>query len=182
MKIAIVIGHHYRSKGAFSKHLQVSEWDFYNQVVQCIPEHSSNYSIDIYHHDGDIGGYVTRVKNTARKLNKIDYDLVMELHFNASSDPRANGCETLYYFASRKGRDYALKFSDVVTEFTGIRVRNGGLKALTNKRDRGFASVYYTKAPTILIEPFFGSSAIDCERIKDAEFMAKIITHYLETL
>lgn len=52
-----------------------------------------------------------------------------------------------------------------MTEETGIKSRNGGLKALTNRKDRGFASVYYTKAPTILIEPFFGSNEEDCKRL-----------------
>lgn len=176
MKVAVVLGHHEKSKGAYSPWLKVSEWDFYNEVVDCLSD------VDVYYHDKNIGGYVTRTKNTARKINKIDYDLVMELHFNSSSNPTANGCETLYYFASRKGRDYARKFSEVVVEWTGIKSRNGGLKALTNKYDRGFASVFYTKAPTILIEPFFGSSRKDCDLIESPELVAQIINDFLNKI
>lgn len=175
MRIALVIGHHKKSKGAMSK-LGLREWDFYNEVVEHLGD------VNVFYHDENISGYTTRIKNTANKLNKIDFDLVIELHFNAAASPQANGCETLYYFASKKGKEYALLFSQTVTNHTGIKTRNGGLKALTNRKDRGFASVYYPKAPTILIEPFFGSNQGDCDKIKDAKNMAQIIKQFLNKL
>ena len=175
MRVAFVVGHTEKDKGAYSPHLKVSEWDFYNEVLSYIP------SANIFHHDPNIGGYVTRVKKTAEKLNKVNFDLVICLHFNAAI-PQANGCETLYYFQSRKGRDYAKKFSDLVTKRTGIKSRNGGLKALTNRRDRGFAAVYYPKAPVILIEPFFGSNESDCTKIQGAEKVAKIIQEFISII
>ncbi|OED36619.1 hypothetical protein AB832_05565 [Flavobacteriaceae bacterium (ex Bugula neritina AB1)] len=177
MKVAVVIGHHLRSKGAYSKHLKVSEWDFYNKVVDLM-----RTCPDVYRHNTLIPGYTSRIKNTALQLNKQNYDLVISLHFNAAGDARANGCETLYYFSSKRGKDYAKAFSDKVHEWTNIKVRNGGLKALTNKKDRGFAMVYYPKAPTILIEPFFGTNYQDCARIEDAEKMALILDDYINDL
>ena len=132
----------------------------------------------MFYHDENIGGYTTRIKNTANKLNKLHFDLVIELHFNAAT-PQANGCETLYYFNSAKGRQFAKLFSETVNNLTGIKLRNNGLKALVNKKDRGFASVFYPKAPTILIEPFFGSNESDCEKIKNARNMALIIEEFI---
>ena len=176
MKVALVLGHHENSKGAYSPYLRSSEWDFYDEVVDCVPD------VDVYLHDKTITSYTRRIKNTARQLNKKDYNLVIELHFNASSNPSANGCETLYYFASKKGRDYAKLFSETVTLWTGIKSRNGGLKALTNKGDRCYASVFYPKAPTILIEPFFGSNRKDCELIESPELVASIINDFLDKI
>lgn len=176
MKVALVVGHHENSKGAYSPHLKTSEWDFYNDVVDCVPD------VDVYFHDTNIRSYTQRIKHTARKLNSKGYDLVMELHFNSSSNPSANGCETLYYFASRKGKEYAKLFSDTVTLWTGIKSRNGGLKALTQSKDRGYASVFYPEAPTILIEPFFGSSKKDCELIENPELVASIINDFLNKI
>lgn len=173
MKIAIVIGHHAKAKGAYSKYLKDSEYDFYNKVVDWY-KRCLNGKGDIYLHDENISGYVTRIKNTAKKINSRGYDLVIELHFNAAT-PSANGCETLYYYNSKKGREHAFNFSKTVHEQTGIKVRNNGLKALTNNKDRGFASVFYTDAPTILIEPFFGSNEKDCELIVDYKYMARIL-------
>jgi len=173
MRTAFVIGHHEKSKGALSKHFNLREWDFYNEVVSHMGD------VSVFYHDENISGYTTRVKNTASKINKFPFDLVIELHFNSAVDERANGCETLYYFASKKGKQYAELFSSVVTSETGIKTRNGGLKPLTNKNDRGFASVYYTTAPTILIEPFFGNNTEDCKKIQSTKNLARIIEKFL---
>ena len=175
MKVAVVIGHHEKAKGAFSEHLGKSEYDFYSDVVKSLT------NVSIFTHDPNIRGYTNRIKNTAKKLNEQEFDLVMELHFN-SAVPQAHGCETLYYFNSENGKHYAKLFSEVVNECTGIKLRNGGLKALVNKNDRGYASVYYPKAPTILIEPFFGSNKGDCEKIRSAENVASLINEFLEDL
>lgn len=176
MKIAFVIGHHKNSKGARSKWLNVREWDFFKEVVSYLD------NPNVFYHNENISGYTSRIKNTAKKLNKYPFDLIIELHFNSAVHPSANGCETLYYYRSVKSKHYANLFSELVTKETDIKSRNGGLKALTNRHDRGFASVYYTKAPTILIEPFFGSNANDCSKIKDARNMANIIKKFINQI
>lgn len=173
MKVAFVIGHHEKDKGAYSPYLKVSEWDFYKEVISYIPEAS------VFYHDSSISSYTERIKNTASKINKVDFDLVIELHFNAASES-ANGCETLYYYNSKKGAKYAKAFSRTVNDRTGIKLRNNGLKPLVNSKDRGFASVYYTTAPTILIEPFFGSNEEDVERIVSAKNVSIIINEFLD--
>lgn len=173
MKIAAVIGHTEKSKGAYSKHFKLREFDFYTKVAELLE------GVDIYTHDSSISGYVTRQKATAAILNSKDYDLVIELHFNHFSDASANGCETLYYFKSKHGKYYAELFSEVLNDYTGIKLRNGGIKALANRRDRGFAAVFYPKAPAILIEPFFGSNKTDCEKIESIENLACIINEFI---
>jgi N-acetylmuramoyl-L-alanine amidase len=173
MKIAFVVGHHKKDKGAYSPHLKVSEWDFYNNVADCMES-----TIKVFQHDPTIKGYTDRIKATAEKINQGGFDLVIEGHFNAAT-PQANGVETLYYFNSVKGRQYAQWFSELVNDFTDIKLRNNGLKALVNEKDRGFASVYYPKPPTILIEPFFGSNKEDCDKIKGVENLASIIDNFI---
>ena len=176
MKIAFVIGHHKNSKGALSKHFGLREWDFYNKVIDELGD------VSVFYHDETINGYTSRIKNTSNKINKVNFDLVIELHFNSAVHKSVNGCETLYYFRSKKGREYANKFSQVVTNETGIKSRNGGLKSLTNRNDRGFASVYYTNAPTILIEPFFGSNDSDCKKIESPRNLARIINIFIDSI
>tara|TARA_R100000541_G_scaffold35140_1_gene43517 strand:- start:737 stop:1270 length:534 start_codon:yes stop_codon:yes gene_type:complete len=173
MRVAFVVGHHEKSKGAFSKYFNLFEWDFYKQVLANMGD------VSVFYHNENIGGYTSRIKNTASKINKYPFDLVIELHFNASDNDRANGCETLYYYKSSKGKKYAQLFSDVVASETGIKPRNGGLKPLNDKTDRGFASVYYTTAPTILIEPFFGSNSDDCKKIGSTKNLSLIIEKFL---
>lgn len=174
MKIAVVIGHHLNSKGALSKYFGMREYDFYLEVAKDLK------SVTIFRHDENITGFVSRIKNTASKLD--DFDLVIEMHFNSFFDSSANGCETLYYFKSKLGRYYADLFSYTVNSYTDIKLRNGGIKALSNRNDRGFANVYYPKPPTILIEPFFGSNDEDCEKIKSPENLACIINEFINRI
>ncbi len=173
MKVAIVIGHNEKSKGAYSKHFGLHEWDFYNKVNKCL------FNAQTFWHDSTISGYISRIKDTANRINKENFDLVIEMHFNSSIHNSANGCETLYYYRSKKAKEHAQRFSDLVNYKTGIKVRNGGLKALTNRNDRGFASVFYTNAPTILIEPFFGNNESDCKKIESPANLANIINEFI---
>lgn len=176
MRIAVVIGHNESKKGALSKFFGLREYDFYSKVVPLLN------NVTVFKHSSYISGYMTRIKNTAKKINKSKFDLVIELHFNSFFDSSANGCETLCYFKSIKGKKYASLFSNTVHNLTGIKLRNGGVKSLANKKDRGFASVYYTTAPTILIEPFFGSNTNDCKKIESPENMACIINEFIKTI
>jgi N-acetylmuramoyl-L-alanine amidase len=176
MKTAVVIGHHEKSRGAFSIHFGLNEWDFYRQVDLCL------MGVTTFFHNPNISSYSQRIKDTANRINKGNFDLVIEMHFNSFHDESANGCETLYFYKSQKAKEYALLFSNLIGRETGIKLRNGGLKALANTKDRGFASVYYTNAPTILIEPFFGSSKSDCDKIKSPENLANIINQYIEII
>jgi N-acetylmuramoyl-L-alanine amidase len=172
MKIAVIVGHTSKSKGAYSKYFKMREFDFYSKVAELLND------VDVYFYDEKISGYVTRVKALAAELNKKDYDLVIELHFNHFRKASANGCETLYFYASKNGKYYASLFSETLNDYTGIKLRNGGLKALANTNDRGFHAVYQPKAPAILIEPFFGSNKSDCEKIESIENLACIINEY----
>lgn len=173
MKIALIIGHHAKDGGAYSEFLQSNEFDFYSKVAEKVN------GVTVFTHNENIGGYTSRIKDTARRVDAFGAELVIECHFNAAT-PQANGCETLYYFNSKKGREYAQQFSNIVTCWTGIKLRNGGLKPLVNEKDRGFASVFYPKAPTILIEPFFGSNKEDCEKIGGVVKMACIIQEFVD--
>ena len=175
-KVALVVGHHEKAKGAYSKWLKIREWDFYNEVVQFID------NADVFRHDPNISGYVTRIKDTAKRLDEGNYDLVIELHFNSFFDESANGCETLYYFKNKQTRDISFLFSQMINNKTSIKIRGNGIKALSNRNDRGFASVYHPKANTILIEPFFGSNKSDCEKISNAGFLGNIINDFIKNI
>lgn len=176
MKIAVVIGHNKKNKGAYSRYFKMREFDFFSKVVNYLN------NVDVYTYDSTIRSYTKRIRTLATELNYKNYDLVIELHFNSFIDEAANGCETLYFFKSKNGKYYANLFSETLNDYTGIKLRNGGLKALANKRDRGFASVYYPAAPAILIEPFFGSNKRDCDKIESPENLACIINEFINLL
>lgn len=163
-KVAIVIGHTKDSKGASSKFLP-PEFDFNKNVAGKLKEINTGL-YDIYEHDTYSYGYNSMIKRTADKINSKNYDLILELHYNAAS-PLANGCETLYYFASKKGKQYAEQFSQGIS--TRMGVSNRGIRALITSQDRGFASVYYPRATALILEPFFGSNSSDAAKFKNQE-------------
>tara|TARA_R110002074_G_scaffold373260_3_gene549150 strand:- start:8753 stop:9274 length:522 start_codon:yes stop_codon:yes gene_type:complete len=173
MKVAFVIGHHKESKGALNVLSNLREFDYYTEVMKEFTDH------DVYIHDSTIKGYTARIKDTSSRINKKHYDLVISLHFNSFSNDTANGCTTLYYGMNTESKRLAHKFSNTVRELADIKLRNYGANALMNINDRGFAMVYYPKAPVILIEPFFGSNLEDCKKI-DVCKMSEIIKAFLK--
>lgn len=166
MKKAFIIGHHLHSKGAFSPHLKKFEWDFYMDMIQELSAIG-----EVFIHDERIRSYTDRMKNTANKINKKDFDLVIAVHFN-SFDGLVEGCEALYYHTNKVGKKYSEIFCEKMTEFTGQP--NRGAKELDNSRDRGFGELAYTNATTILLEPFFGDNAKDCEKFDKKCFLEVI--------
>lgn len=177
MKIAIVIGHHEKAKGALSKYFGMREFDFYKEVIKYIHYVGECFEVDFFEHDSNISGYTTRIKETANKLNKKEYKLVISLHFNSFFETNENGVETLYYYNSKVGKHYSILFNNFMYNKTGIT--NRGVKALRNKKDRGFAMCYYPKAPTILIEPFFGSNENDCKKIQSPQNLGNLLNEFI---
>lgn len=173
MNIAFILGHHERAKGKFSKHLKMSEWDFYNEVMSHIPD------AKIFYHNPNTNGYLNRQIETAKKLDSVNFDLVIEMHFN-SFNTKATGVETFYFHKSIKGKKYAEKFNEVCVRWTGLRLR--GAKPLSNHKQDGYGFVQSNKHPSILIEPFFGDNIQDCEAIKNPYNMACIIKDFIENI
>lgn len=172
-KVAIVVGHTRLRKGACGISLPC-EFDFNSKVAEQLRDVA-----DIYYYDSYNYGYKSMVKRNAKKLNKKDYKLVIELHYNAAS-PLANGCEVFYYFSNRVGKSLAEKFSHQLSRAFGIK--NRGAKAMINKGQRGFWALFYPKATTLLLEPFFGSNRYDASvfRGKETEY-AQFIRNFINT-
>ena len=57
MRVAFVVGHHKKSKGANSVFGQ--EWDFYNEVLEYLGD------VNVFYHDENINGYTPEATNTA---------------------------------------------------------------------------------------------------------------------
>jgi len=168
-KVAFVIGHNSRDRGAYSDCLGVSEWDKWNKFYD---EHLTRLG-DKFNHNLS-RSYTQRQKSMA-KLTK-DYDLVFELHFNASS-PLANGVEALVYYSNRKMYALGSLYCKLMSESMGIK--NRGCKKVTG--GNGFGFLKETRGSAILLEPFFGSNLNDCQKYKDkkhAQVIEQIILSY----
>ena len=181
-KIAVIVGHTEKSQGAISpfKDKLPSEWRFNSEIAEGLrsPE------VDIYYYDPSIIGYKYRVDKLAEEINSKDYEVVIELHYNASGNPQANGTEALYYFNSKEGKRISDLFCEMFSAM--FKTKNRYAKGLYNKKQRGFYFLESIKAPAIILEPIFGTSEKDINLFiesKDSykEFLQYFINNYILT-
>lgn len=165
MKVAFIIGHNEKDKGAYSQYLNTTEWDLYSSM-----KNELNCIGDVYVHDKTINSYTQRCINISKRIGD-KYDLVIALHFN-SFNTVANGCEAFYWHSNKDGFNYAKKFVKGYCTLTGSRPR--GAKPYETKTQRGAGEVYYPKNTAILLEPFFGDNKEDCERFCVDKFLQAI--------
>jgi len=147
MRAAVVIGHSKESPGAYSEYLRASEYIYNSEVatyLSCVA--------DIYRRPAN-GGYKSQMKRLASEINKKDYDLVIELHFN-SFNGKVGGCETISYPGS-SSLDFGEKFCNDISEC--YLTENRGAKE-ANSNSRGWWFLAYMEAPAIIVEPFFGDN------------------------
>lgn len=87
-----------------------------------------------------------------QKVNSGNYDLVVELHLNASKLHNARGCEVLYKSSNGK------KFAQQVQSRLATVFQDRGIQ----KRDNLYM-LNSTKPVAIMLETFFCDNIIDCE-------------------
>ena len=158
--VAIVVGHHPDAKGAALTvgERQIQEYDFWLPFAIALMGHPFLL---------DITSTVVRRPNPKpdaelmRRVNDTGARCAIELHFNAFSDPRAQGSEMLYWHASDKGRLLA----DLLQQYTvrTLRVHDRGLKPV--HRGRGAAFLRGTRMPAVICEPAFGTNYGDAWKL-----------------
>ncbi len=90
-----------------------------------------------------------------QKVNNGNYDLVVELHLNASKLHNARGCEVLYKSSNGK------KFAQQVQNRLATVFQDRGIQ----KRDNLYM-LNSTKPVAIMLETFFCDNTADCELIE----------------
>lgn len=175
-KVAIVIGHAPDRKG-FAPSGFLAEFD-YNSAVAMELLNLNPDMYDVYFHDSYKGGYTAMQTRTTAKINKKDYLLVIELHYNCF-DGKATGTEAWYYHTSKLGLKYATSLSKGISSRFTIKNR-GGKPAL--KTNNGGQFLYLTKAPAVLIEPFFADNLSDREKFKFPKVYAFHLNEEIKTL
>lgn len=163
--VAILIGHNSVAKGAYSERLDVSEWVYNQSVFAEMRDREAEFGLELrqFFRKKNARGYAAEIKEAYTAIDAWDPAAILELHFNAAS-ATATGTEMLHLDGSTKGAILAGAVQNAVVEGLGLRDR--GLRARV-RSDRGGTSLVAARAPTILTEPFFGSSRYDCERMLD---------------
>lgn len=174
MKIAVVIGHSAARPGKYSKLIHQSEY-FYNKEAA-----SYLRNVDVYKRP-EGGGYKTQMLKLADQLKPHNYDLIVELHFNAFDNidnMKGHGVETVSYPGNQKtdvwGKEYCRIISNHYCNFD-----RGSKKATSS--DRGWWFLHYMPANAIIVEPFFGDESESLDFINEAEY-AQVIMKWFESI
>ncbi|MDH2315239.1 N-acetylmuramoyl-L-alanine amidase [Fusobacterium nucleatum] len=156
MKVALVIGHNKRSKGAYSS-IVGSEYDYWKKIAEKIKTEIP-LMVDVYERKPN--QYYTReMLEVLEELNKNDYKFCIELHFNAAASEQANGCECLVYHKNNNAKELATNFMARLQNIFGSKIRgNHGIIEIQDSKTRGGYGICNSKDTYILTEPFFGSN------------------------
>lgn len=117
------------------------------------------------------GQFTAAKQESSYKLNIVNdaskgYDLICELHLNASGTHTATGEEVLYI--SESGKKYAERVSAKLS--TMIKKHGAGIVHRDN-----LYMLTKTKPVSIMLESFFCDNKKDCEAMADKDKVAKLI-------
>ena len=178
-KVALIIGHNDRSRGAYSPIL-LSEFKYWKKIAEKIKGEIPEI-IDVYERKPN-KAYIPEMNEVLKELNKNDYKFCLELHFNGSLNRDANGCECLVYWKNEKAKELATDFMARLQNVFGRKIRNKvnvlkekklingretevekkentkGITLIQDSNVRGGYGICKSKDTYILLEPFFGTN------------------------
>lgn len=182
MKLAIVIGHDEKRKGAYGVlPLNKYEYDYNSEVAEMMFRFAMELGIQtsvFYRNKVGIKGCYEKVNDWL----KGQVGCVIELHFNSFINNKVRGTETLFDNDPKESIDLAQEIHDsVVAIFNrhGKEDRGKKLIDLTDDHyERGEINFRECKHPMVIVEPFFGSNKEDATLglNKKVEYAAALVT------
>ena len=186
--VAICIGHSRSVKGRIEGGAVSiggeSEWSYNRQLGEMIVDELGNKQIDtveIAKYNGPSYGSAQRW--LAQTLKDYGATIAIELHFNSSDDPKANGHEWLYWSSSKNGKSLATSIHDNMC-LSVNDIKSRGAKPRF-PGDRGSEFLRGTHCPSVICETGFGSNQNDwgvmvSKKQKIARAIAHGIMDYLD--
>ena len=139
---ALVIGHQKEAPGAKSQQGK-TEFAFNDDLARRIEKKVKHVKIKRV--------YRKKYKTLPGDINALNPDFIVSLHCNAFNTT-ASGTEVIYYHESQKGKQMAEILQDYLVSYLGLPDR--GIKSSFD-RSRGEYLLKHTKAPAVIVEPFF---------------------------
>jgi len=165
--IALIVGHSKKSRGASNKNGGETEFEFNNNFVKSLSELLVVENTVVYR---------DTYKGLPDKVNELNPSNIISFHCNAFNT-RASGSEVLYYNSSVKGKAMASILQTNIVKVLGLSDR--GIKA-KHSEDRGGYLLKYTKAPCIIVEPFFIDNDKDLQAANDS--YTELLNAYINSI
>ena len=177
-KVALIIGHNSRSKGAYSIILG-SEYTYWKRITEKIKTVIPQI-VDVYERKAN-KCYTKEMNEVLEELNKNDYNFCLELHFNSSLNRNANGCECLVYWKNEKAKKLATNFMARLQNVFGSKIRGiHGIIEIQDSKTRGGYGICNSKDTYILVEPFFGSNQDESLRFSIEKDVTDLFINFIK--
>jgi len=155
-KIAIVVGHNAKAQGAVRVTDGRTEFDWNGHLADLVRSHDRE-SVRVFKRVTG-GGYSAEIDRVYAQTDAWGVDLTIELHFNGSASPHANGCLML-----SSGTRGSLALAEALQgKCVGVLGNADRGVRVIGRQDRGGRSLWQGRAPAVLIEPYFGTNAAEC--------------------
>ena len=178
-KVILNIGHGgvRKDPGACGNGFEEHEWnkDFVNNyIVPECKEQGLEYAVVYQEYYSTLPQKINGLANKG--------DITLSFHLNAA-DEAAHGAEMLYWHNSKNSKELAEFIQEANVEATHLR--NRGIKPRV-KGDRGWALLYKTTTPCIIIESGFITNLEDMKTLEEtkkllAKYYVAAVKNYFET-
>lgn len=156
--IVLNIGHQKEAQGALNRFENVSEFLFNSfladRVISLYQTNSIFYKEDLFRLKDILDIKIcnqTSYSSLPKDINKLNPEFIISLHANAFNTT-ASGSEVLFAKGSSESKRLAGILQLNILDC--LKLPNRGIKDLYEE-DRGGYLLYKTKAPCVIIEPFF---------------------------
>lgn len=174
-KVALIIGHNKRSKGAFSM-IVGDEFGYWRNIAEKI-KYEIPEIVDIYEREPN-QNYVREMNKVLVELNKHNYEYCLELHFNSALDSKANGCECLIYKGNEKAKELSTNFMGRLQNIFNSKVR--GVIEVGDSKTRGGYGICNSKDTYVLLEPFFGSNVDESLKFSVVKDVVELFVNFIK--
>lgn len=163
-RLFLIAGHHDKDPGAVAQHSvlgEIREADMTKELRDLLNISLKKFNPDLEIINDQDNWTLREVINHVNN-EMTEEDILIDIHFNAFPDSRANGCETLVRnHADQSTLDFAKEVNDDIVEV--LQVRDRGVKTeLQSGRSR--IGILHGKGIRILIEPIFISNENDVDQ------------------
>ena len=161
-RVALCVGHNAEKKGAYSEHLNCSEFTLMDRVADAMIEQSP-LAVHIRKFHRKAGrGYSKQIEQVYGEINAFQPDLTLSLHFNGGG---GNYCLNLIgkngSIASERA---AAILSDEMAQ--GLSIPQKPIERRGRDKGGGYELIM-CDSPVVLLEPFFGDNQQHCQKIAE---------------
>ena len=157
-RVALVIGHSEVAQGAVNEEIHLSEWQYNFPMVRRLWTRLTQINeVEPLIIERDLPN---DYDGLPLLINSLLPDFILSFHCNAVENKLISGSEVLFYDGSIHGATLA-EAIEACHRILGVRTR--GIRA-RRRGDRGGYLLYHTKAPCVIVEPFFISNTNDLKQ------------------